>query len=660
MKHIYLNEYNVRMGAFSYLPFVSGLLRAYCETFKEIRDNYVFMPFIYHMDEPHKILSQYTEAPDIAAFSSVMWNEQLNYHIAAKIKQKYPQCLIVFGGPNVPMPPQHSIDEWMKQHPYVDVAVRAEGEEAFADILKHFLSSRDFSAIPGVACRGESGEIQFCQTERPFRRDLSEYPSPYLTGMYDGLLEWGKQNGHEFQAIIETNRGCPFPCTFCYWGKGGLSRRFKFKQLETIYSEVDWMGKNNIRYVFNADSNFGIHNRDWEIAESIVETKLKYGFPEKFRTCFGKNTDEKIFKIGSLFHKHQLEKGITLARQSNDKSTLKNIRRDNIKMSTYINLQKQFNDSNIPVYGELILGLPGETADTWRLGVDELLEAGISNQLFIYLCQIFNNTEMAEADYIERFGIKTRRIKLAEIHGQLRPEEWLYEYEEVVVATDSMPHDDWRNALRFSYVLMLFHSLKTAYYVMIYMLDKCQLKMSQFIDFVAQRKFDTGKSTMMSNELDFYDSIIERMIEKGEHRGTFLPEYGDLYWDVEESSFLRVTQNADDFFTQLSQITKEYLKHEGVDYRVFEDELDEVFLYQKSRIPTQKDVMPYQLKFQHNFPEYFAKRFGSQQVPIERKNQLLDATPALWDQDLRRFAKETILWGRKSGTMLVKCRYSNS
>jgi len=62
----------------------------------------------------------------------------------------------------------------------------------------------------------------------------------------------------------------------------------------------------------------------------IVEAKKKYGFPEKFRTCWGKNTDENIFRIAGMLHEHDLEKGITLARQSQSKEVLGNIKRGNI------------------------------------------------------------------------------------------------------------------------------------------------------------------------------------------------------------------------------------------------------------------------------------------------------------------------------------------
>jgi putative methyltransferase len=658
MKSVYFNEYNVRMGGFSYLPLVSGLLRSYAETYPLLKEHYRFMPFIYAMERPAAIFRQYTEPPAIACFSSVMWNEQLNYHIARHVKEQWPECLVVFGGPNVPMPPQHSIDEWMRRYRFVDVAVRGEGEEAFADILTRYLSDgyEGLIGIPGVAVRDISNSevTHFNGAERPFKREMDEYPSPYLEGLYDNLIAEAQVKGHQFQAIIETNRGCPFPCTFCYWGRGGLSRRFRYLGMDRVQAEIDWMGRNQVKYVFNADSNFGMHPRDQEIAEFIVATKGKYGCPEKFRTCFGKNTDEKIFKIGALFHANQLEKGITLSRQSNDEQTLKNIRRSNIKMSTYVNLQKRFNALDIPVYGDLILGLPGETKESWRRGVDELLEAGTRNQLFMYLCQVYPNTEMGEDDYRRRFGIRTKVIKLAEIHGEERPPDFVQEYEEVVIQTDSMSFEDWKDSLRFSYTLMLFHSLKMAYFVMIFLLDRYGARMSEFIQFVADRRFRPGVD-MLENELDFYDSLIRRMVEEGEHRGTILREYGDLYWDVEEASFLRLTRDIDRFYVQLTRVVIDFLASKNIASEADRDLLDQVMRYQRLRMPHQNaiDASTLEVAFDWNLPEYFEKRFTPHVVDLQSVPTWMKITPRDWQGDLPRFARDSILWGRKSGTMLV-------
>ena len=161
-----------------------------------------------------------------------------------------------------------------------------------------------------------------------------------------------------------------------------MSTKYRFHSLDRVKGILDWCGQHKIEYVFNADSNFGMHPRDYQIAEFLVEAKSRLGYPDKFRTCFGKNTDERIFKVAKLLHEHGLEKGITLARQSNDEEVLKNIKRQNIKLETYKSLQLMFNESGIPVYTELILGLPGETYESWLRGIDDILNSGIRNQLF--------------------------------------------------------------------------------------------------------------------------------------------------------------------------------------------------------------------------------------------------------------------------------------
>src|SRR3990167_11165303 len=135
MIRLYLNEFNIRIDKVCYLPFVSGLLRAYAETFDDIKSNYEFMPYLYRVDSVENILAQYTEPPGVAAFSVAMWNEQLNLSVAREIKKRWPGCLIIFGGAQVP----HFPDAYLSTYPFVDVTVRGEGEEPFVDILKRFL-----------------------------------------------------------------------------------------------------------------------------------------------------------------------------------------------------------------------------------------------------------------------------------------------------------------------------------------------------------------------------------------------------------------------------------------------------------------------------------------------------------------------------------------
>jgi radical SAM superfamily enzyme YgiQ (UPF0313 family) len=644
-RRVYFNEFNVLMDNTAYLPLVSGLLHAKALTEPVLTQNYVFMPYIYHRDSVENIVGRH-EQPDVAAFSVSMWNEQLNLRVAESIRRLYPECLIVFGGPQVPQQPE----AYFELHPFIDVAVRGEGEETFSEILKRALESRDFSQIAGAAFRGtESNQCVINKEERSQSRDLDIVPSPYLEGLYDDLIENSTMN---FQAIVETNRGCPFPCTFCFWGQGGLSRKYRFHGLDRVRREIEWCARNKIKYIFNADSNFGMHDRDMEITEALVATKKAYGFPEKFRTCFGKNTDDKIYDIASLMHENGLEKGITLSRQSNDEQTLLNIRRKNIKMSTYKNLQIRFNESDVPVYSELILGLPGETYSTWSEGIEGMLQSGLKNQLFVYQCQVYPNTELSDPDYMKNFGIVTQRVVLNEIHAAVRESFLVTEYEDIIVTTNSMPGKDWRRMSVFSWVLMLLHSLKLGFFVSFYLFNRHNLRYTDFISYISEQRMPAHIGGILRGEVEEFSSQIDRMLE-GQGRGRVLEEFGKIYWDEEEASFLRISSSLGQFYDEYLELVVAFMDERNCNYDLHE--LTEAVKYQALRIPLSSGTHNDVSSFSYNLPEFFEGAFRQKPVPLRKVPQDL----VIEDQQdytgrKEDYARETILWGRKSGTMLTR------
>ena len=650
-RKVYFNEYNILMEKTAYLPIVSGLLQAYAQTKEDLKQNYEFMPFFYYVDEPDTILAKY-DNPSVAAFSLSMWNEQLNLVVAAEVKRRWPECLIVFGGPQVPQKPQ----AYFEKYPFIDVAVRGEGEEAFSEILTRFLTSRDFSGLSGVSFRDLSTNTCIRdERDRPQSRDLDIYPSPYLEGLFDPIVD--SRPDIVFQAIIETNRGCPFPCAFCFWGQGGLSRKYRYHGMDRLKEEFKWIAQQKIKYVFNADSNFGMHPRDREIAEILVETKKQHGFPEKFRTCFGKNTDDKIYDIAMLLHTQDLEKGITLARQSNDEQVLENINRKNIKLDTYNNLQVRFNEGNVPVYSELILGLPGETYETWKRGIEEMLQAGIKNQLFVYLCQIFPNTDMANPEYQQKFGIKTQKIQLNEIHGRIRSSSLVTEFEEIIVTTDAMPLEEWRRTAVFSWTMMVLHSLKVGFFTMLYLAEQHGLQFTDFIAYVANLKFAEDQGPFLRREIAQFRENTDRLLA-GLGRGRILPDYSPIYWDEEEASFLRIAEDLDQFYSEFLDVVMNFLKDSGKTFD--EHEVREVVTYQRLRIPTANDSENTSYEFSFNLPEFFERWQTASPVPLKKERQVMNVTRKEYKGEMARFARETILWGRKSGTMLTKVSWSES
>lgn len=646
-KRIYFNEYNVLLEDTTYLPLVSGLLHAHALLSPIIRDNCQFLPYFFHLDSPSNILEHY-ENPYVAAFSISMWNEQLSLRIAREVKTLFPDCVIVVGGAQVP----HSPEAYFEQHPFIDIAVRGEGEEAFTEILECLIDGQGMKGLAGVSWRTPEGEFKHNTVERPFNRDLDIYPSPYVTGLFDDLVK--TRDDLSFQAIIETNRGCPFLCTFCYWGKGGLSRKYRYHNQDRVNAEIEWMGQHRIRYVFNADSNFGMHKRDMETAKFLVETKKKYKFPEKFRTCYGKNTDDKILKVGSFLHDHALEKGITISYQSMSKQVQKNIKRENIKIEVAIRLQKRFGDKGIPIYTELILGLPGETVKSWKDGIDEILSSGFTNQLFIYACLVFHNTDLGDPEYQKEFGIVTQRIEAAEIHARKRPPDWQPEYENILVKTDTMSRGDWHYMMVFSWITMLLHSLKLGYFIFGYLFDRLGCRYSELISYITESRFPGDKCSMWSKQIAAYNDKARRVLG-GEGRGVVLPEYGEIYWDEDEAGFLLLSEDLDVLYDQTLDLVRSFLEDSGREYDDLE--LTEIVRYQRMRIPTRTMPETTSSAFSFNIPEYFEKLFGPDPIPLTKEAQILDLEPVDFENDKKRYARDNVLWGRKSDLILVNATH---
>ncbi|MBQ8016197.1 MAG: radical SAM protein, partial [Clostridia bacterium] len=381
MKNIYFIQANNVYGnerKSVYIPYASGCIAAYAFDNEKIKASCNLAGFVY-THEPIKQAVAKMKEPFIAAFSCSVWNYEYNKALAKELKKAYPDVIVVFGGHNVLRD-----FETFEECTDVDFLIYREGEEAFRQIVLSLLENKSFSDIANIAYRKDDGyfktkEESFC---------LSEYPSPYLNGIFDSIAD-GKTN---FSAILETNRGCPFHCSFCDWGT--LGSRVRLFPMERIKAEMDWIAGHKIEYVYCADGNFGLFDRDEEIAEYIIALKKATGYPKNFRVCFTKNRTEFVKKICMRFNKYGLDKAQTLSFQSLSPATLENIGRKNISLEHFRELMSEYSRCGISTSSELILGLPGETKESFTRGICDLLEYGQHKAIQVYTCDLLPNSEM--------------------------------------------------------------------------------------------------------------------------------------------------------------------------------------------------------------------------------------------------------------------------
>jgi len=162
--------------------------------------------------------------PDVVGFSATCWNARALCEVCTIIKAARPDTFIVAGGPEVgPI-----AEQVLSEHQHIDAVVRGEGEETFAELLHVLLKKRSPWKVEGVTARSD-GEI-VSAPDRPLIADLDSIPSPYLSGQ---LVP------NQSTAYIETYRGCPYHCGYCYEGKG--YDRIRHFSPERVAADIDFV-----------------------------------------------------------------------------------------------------------------------------------------------------------------------------------------------------------------------------------------------------------------------------------------------------------------------------------------------------------------------------------------------------------------------------------
>ena len=128
--------------------------------------------------------------------------------------------------------------------------------------------------------------------------------------------------------------------------------------MDRIQAEVDYFGSHKIEDIYITDSNFGLFERDLEIARALVACKEKYGYPQRIRIQFAKKSNQTVLAISRLLYENNMLWGTTLSMQSVDITVLEAIKRPMVSIEAYKSARETYAAHNIPTYTELILGLP--------------------------------------------------------------------------------------------------------------------------------------------------------------------------------------------------------------------------------------------------------------------------------------------------------------
>ena len=628
MKRVYFIQANLSYGKAYYLPYATGCLAAYAWQFESIKEEYELAEFIFKRDPIDKVMAK-LENPSVVAFSCYTWTFEYNKKLAAAIKEKYPECLIIFGG--------HSISENVDifpELPFVDLLIYGEGEIPFKEILEQFnTTEKDYSSIPNISYR-KNGKIY--TNERKFYDSLDGFVSPYLEGYFEKIVEENPEQ--EFCAVIETNRGCPYNCAYCDWCYTVDIRQFP---LEKVQEEIIWCSRNRVEYIFCADSNFGILKRDLDIARFVVDIRKKMGYPHIFNTCFAKNSNDTVFEISKLFYDNNLNKAATLAYQTVCDEALKNVNRKNFTMEAFSDLVTKYNENNIPTYTEMILGLPGETYKSFCEGLCKLIEAGQQTALTVYYCQVYPNSLMGKKEYRDLHGIETAKVPLNYLHSSMPDEEDITEYTELIVATRDMPFSDMMNSIMFCTCLQCFHHIGLLKYFAIYTRHELNVSYLEFynrlLDFIYK-----SEGTFLNK---LFNTFREQCSDFSNGEWSYYNEkFGNIGWFLEEGAFMEIVSNYEVFWEEIIPFLKEFDIDEGI--------FEELTAFQKFviRLPQQEIVTG---DFKYDFYSYFHNALSCTYKPLEKLANTIRVDLPLPVYSWKDYARKVVLFAKRRGDTII-------
>jgi len=342
--------------------------------------------------------------PAVVLCSNYIWSMAHNLELIERARAINPELLFIHGGPHTPKY-DRDCDAFFAEHPHtVHVTVRGEGEVTLVEILRALepgLPAFDLSLladVAGISYRdAETGE-RVKTPDRDRIADLDSLPSPYLTGELDHLAP----EAFSTHITFESNRGCPYGCTFCDWGSMTLSRIRMF-DLDRVGAEMAWAGERSIEGWVVADANFGIMARDVEVARRLTGVRRRYGVPAGLGFNVAKNTTKHLTAIVDHLVEEGVAPHVSLALQTRDEDTLEAVRRTNISTDHYVSLAAGFRRRGLPLQADLMLGLPGQTVDSFRGDLQFLMDHEVPAR--VWITQLLPNAPMNDPLYRDEYAV---------------------------------------------------------------------------------------------------------------------------------------------------------------------------------------------------------------------------------------------------------------
>ncbi len=312
------------------------------------------------------------DEPEFLGLSMYLWNSERSLHLAREVKKRSPRTTVLIGGPEV-----GADNPFILGQQGFDIAVTGEAEDTFSGVMDRLIEGRDLTGMPNVAVRTASGLSPFGPAANA-NFALTQYPSPYLEGLVpvDG----------DRSTYVETVRGCRSHCTFCFYPRS--SSVLRVLDVERSAQLVSTLRAKGAREVVFLDPTFN-HRPDFE---ALLEA-LARANPDRALSFFAEVRAEGLTPEHAAAMARAGFTKLEIGLQSVNRETLKRVKRGGSPEKVAA-AAKMLHDVGIELLVDLIVGLPGDTADDVMRGVDFLNEHQLGDEAQVFALSLLPGTAM--------------------------------------------------------------------------------------------------------------------------------------------------------------------------------------------------------------------------------------------------------------------------
>ncbi|OGN22140.1 MAG: hypothetical protein A2918_03205 [Candidatus Yanofskybacteria bacterium RIFCSPLOWO2_01_FULL_42_49] len=651
-----------------YLPLSVGMLQAYAQKHLSYADHYEFLLAVYDFAPISKIVDQLSNA-DVLAISLYVWNFENSMAIAREFKSRYPDRLVIVGGPHVPDSKKQfarikktdpkpdelkrkrmgMTEKFHRDHPYIDIAVHGEGEKVFRYILEQLAIDglRDKTKLPSVSYLEHDGVFHHNpKLER--MHDLSEVPSPYLEGVFNPLMD--AHLDQKWIAMWETDRGCPYQCTYCDWG-GATEDKVNPFPFDRVSREAVWFGKHKIPYIFLANANFTILKIDVEIARKLAEVKATYGYPEGISVQNAKNPKPHAFEALTILEEAGLNKATVMSIQSKNYDTLKAVRRENMKPGEYKEIQSRLREKGVYTMTDYILPMPMETYDSLLNGIAAIISEGQHDRIQFNNLSILPNAEMGDPEYQELYGMDMVRTSITNIHGKKSDSvSGVEEMQDLVIATNTMPREEWVKARTLCYVVAFTYFNKLLQIPTMILHEVYDIPYRDIFETLMEKPKQTDNFPVFREILDFFHSFSRGMQDGTQEEFFHSSECLDILWPPDEYALIKLCRENKliEFYKEAEQMLKQLVEPN----KQVEPLIEAVKLNQSLiKLPFQTNDL--EINLSYNIWEIYQAARLEKKIKLKQESHrhTIDRTSEHWDS-WEEWYEKMVWWCNRRGAYL--------